>query len=96
MLQTIITIFYALLALLLIAIVLIQRGKNSMGVGSMGGSSQMLFGASGGQDFLQKTTWVLGALLMGGCLLLSLMQQTSSERYAHSAPTSIPFSQQAD
>lgn len=61
----------------LILLVLIQKGKGSMGLGSMGGGTTMLFGGSGGQDFFQKLTWVLGAILMGGSLILGLMKSSS-------------------
>jgi len=42
-----------------------QKGKGGMGLGSMGGGAQMLFGGSGGQDIFQKTTWVLGIIFYG-------------------------------
>lgn len=32
----------------------------------------MLFGGSGGQDIFQKTTWILGAILIFGSLGLSI------------------------
>ncbi|KKP95852.1 MAG: hypothetical protein US13_C0002G0162 [candidate division TM6 bacterium GW2011_GWE2_36_25] len=43
-----------------------------MGLGNMGGGNQMLFGGGGGQDFFQKLTWVLGAILMAGSLTLAI------------------------
>lgn len=49
-----------------------------MGLGSIGGGSQTLFGGSGGQDIFQKTTWVLGALFMVSSLGLSLMRSKNS------------------
>lgn len=58
-------------ALLMILLILMQKGKGGMGLGSMGGSNQMLFG-SGGQDLFQKTTWVLGAILIFGSLGLAI------------------------
>ncbi len=61
----------------LILLVLIQKGKGSMGLGSMGGGTTMLFGGSGGQDFFQKLTWVLGSILMGGSLLLGLLKSST-------------------
>lgn len=60
---------YVIVCLLLGIIVLVQQSKSSAGIG-FGGQTQMLFG--GGQDILQKTTWVLGALLMLGSLTLSI------------------------
>jgi protein translocase SecG subunit len=53
---------------------LIQKGKGNMGLGSMGGGNQMLFGSSGGQDIFQKITWILCALLLIGSLSLSVLK----------------------
>ena len=63
---------FVIVALLLILFILIQQGKSSMGMGGLGGSTQMLFGGSGGQDIFQKITWVLGAIFMLGSFWLSL------------------------
>ena len=49
-----------------------QKGKGGMGLGSMGGSNQMLFGSGGGQDLFQKMTWILGALIIFGSLGLAI------------------------
>lgn len=68
---------FVISCLTLILLVLIQKGKGSMGLGSMGGGTTMLFGGSGGQDLFQKITWALGAILMGGSLLLGLMKSSS-------------------
>ena len=48
------TFLYVFLCLLIVLMVLIQRGKSSMGLGNMGGGNQLLFGSSGGQDIFQK------------------------------------------
>ncbi len=61
-------------AILLVPIILIQQSKGSIGLGSLGGGAQMLFGGSGGQDLFQKITWILGGLFMGLALLLALMK----------------------
>ena len=64
--------FFVIVCFLLILIILIQQGKGSMGLGSLGGGTQMLFGGSGGQDIFQKITWVLGAIFIVGSLVLAL------------------------
>ena len=63
-----------------------------MGLGNLGGGAQTLFGGSGGQDLFQKATWTLGALYIGGSLLLSIMkaQQFQVGRYIK---THVPISQ---
>lgn len=65
---------YVLSAIFLMLIILMQKGQNSMGIGSMGGGAQMLFGSSGGTDVFQKITWGLGAFFMTGSLVLGLMK----------------------
>lgn len=69
----------------LVIIILVQQSKGGMGIGAMGGSTQMLFGGSGGQDLFQKITWVLVAIFMLGSLALSLMRSSEyhgAGRYA--------------
>lgn len=69
---------FSILCILLILIILVQKGKSSMGLGSLGGGTQLLFGGSGGQDLFQKTTWVMAALFMGGSLGLAMLKKPSS------------------
>ena len=94
MLYSLLVGIFVVICLLLVLLILIQQAKGSMGLGSIGGSSQMLFGGSGGQDVLQKTTWVLAALFIGMSLTLSLMRSTThtSGRYINVRPTqqSVP------
>jgi protein translocase SecG subunit len=67
----------------MVFIILLQKGKSSMGLGSMGGGTQLLFGGSGGQDLFQKATWIMGAIFMGGSLILAMMRRpTESELIA--------------
>ena len=77
------TIIFAFVCILLIPLILIQKGKGSVVLGSLGGGTQILFGGSGGQDLFQKITWVLGAIFMFGSLALSIMktQDYRSSRY---------------
>lgn len=81
MLFGILSAVFVLLCFLLILVILLQKGKGSLGLGSIGGGTQMLFGGSGGQDIFQKATWVMLALLMAGSLGLSLMKSRSMNRY---------------
>ena len=80
---------YVVAALLLILLIMIQKSKGSTGLGALGGHTQMLFGASGGQDIFQKATWVLGAIIMIGSLSLSLlnMRHVDSMRYIKTQQT---------
>ena len=65
--------FFVILCLFLALFILIQQGKGDLGLGSMGGS-QMLFGGSGGQNFFEKATWVMGAIFILGSLGLSVLK----------------------
>lgn len=60
--------------LLLVFLILLQKSKGGMGLGAMGGGTQMLFGGSGGQEIFQKTTWVMGAIFMLGSLALAILK----------------------
>lgn len=51
-----------------------------MGIGNLGGGAQLLFGSSGGQDLFQKITWCLGAIFVGGSLLLSTMKTSNYQK----------------
>lgn len=87
---TLLSSLYAFCALLLVLLILVQKGKGSLGIGYMGGSQQMLFGGAGGQDFLQKITWFLGAILMVGSLSLAILKSRQAHTYM-----SAPMHQQA-
>jgi preprotein translocase subunit SecG len=65
---------FVLLSILLVLFILIQQGKGDMGLGSLGRGSQALFGGSGGQDFFEKTTWIMGALFMAGALGITILK----------------------
>lgn len=84
--------FYLINCALLVLIILVQKGKSSMGIGAIGGGSQMLFGGSGGQDIFQKITWVLGSIFMIGSLILSLMKSVESKKL-HYVKTKAPITQ---
>lgn len=92
MLYGLIVTLFVINALILILLVLIQKTKSSMGLGSMGGGSQMLFGGSSGQDFLQKATWALGFSLLflsfAGAILRNKLTQTS--RYVSATVATAP------
>lgn len=97
MLYNILVLLFVILCLFLIFLVLLQKSKSSMGLGSLGGGAQMLFGGSGGQDFFQKSTWILGVIFMAGSLILAMMNRPSSDfmerlgKYRSTEQTSEPF-----
>lgn len=72
---------YIFICFALMAVILIQKSKGSIGIGNLGGSMQMLFGGSGGQTLFQKVTWILGALLMILSLVLALLKTQEAMHY---------------
>lgn len=74
MLYGLLVTLFIFVCFLLIVLILIQQSKSSLGLGGLGGGTQLLFGGSGGQDIFQKTTWVLGALFMFGSLGLTILK----------------------
>lgn len=61
-----------------------------MGLGAMGGGTQMLFGGSGGQDIFQKTTWILVALFLSGSLGLAIYKNKTVNKAQHIKNTQAP------
>lgn len=76
MLYGILLTLFIIACVSLIVLVLVQKGKGSMGLGNLGGGTQMLFGGSGGQDLFQKITWVLGACFMFGSIALGILKSS--------------------
>lgn len=84
---------YVFICFVLLLLILIQKGKSSMGLGNLGGGTQLLFGGSGGQDVFQKITWTLGTIFLAGSLMLALMKskEHQSSRYLpQTQPISLP------
>lgn len=104
MLVGLLSTLFVIMCLFMVLLILIQQGKGSMGIGAMGGGSQMLFGGSGGQDLFQKTTWILGAVFIFGSLALSIFitKEHNKSRYVthlqqpapSNAPVDMPIAQE--
>lgn len=80
---------YLINCFLLVIIILMQKGKSSLGFGTIGGGAQMLFGGSGGQDLFQKITWVLGSIFIVGAMFLSLMKSSEYKKFKYLAPNNM-------
>lgn len=94
---SLLNVLYGIMCCFIVLLVLIQKGKGNMGLGSMGGGNQMLFGSSGGQDIFQKTTWILCTLLLVGSLVLSVYKGkygSSSSRVSYTR--SVPVDENAN
>ena len=86
---------YVINCILLIFIILLQKSKGGLGLGAMGGGTQMLFGGSGGQEIFQKTTWIMGAIFMFGSLSLAILktQQNSTSSFIRGQSARTPITQ---
>ena len=79
--QTVITVFHVVGALILIVVILLQSGKGAaMGSGLGGGSSQTMFGSSGAGNFLTKLTTGVAILFMITSLTLSMLSSKKDSR----------------
>jgi preprotein translocase subunit SecG len=75
--HAILVTLYALVAVLLIAVVLIQQPKNAAGLFS--GAGQSLLG-TGGKTFMTKFTTALATLFMLLCIALAVLPRTQGTR----------------
>ena len=78
MLIELLTTTIVFLCLLIVLTVLLQEGKGDMGLGNA--SRQMLFGGSGGQNILEKITWILGFLFIALALGLTIAKTKEHHR----------------
>jgi preprotein translocase subunit SecG len=83
-LQTLAFVFHVLLAIAIVGLVLLQRGKGAdAGAGFGAGASGTVFGARGSASFLSRTTAVLATLFFLTSLGLSYLYS------ARKQPTSV-------
>jgi preprotein translocase subunit SecG len=76
---TFVTVIHVIVSVLLVGSVLLQSGKGATQGGMLGGSSQTIFGSSGGANVLTKTTSVLAALFMGTSLTLTVLGSAANK-----------------
>ena len=75
--STFVTVVHIITCLLLILVVLIQSGKGAEISASLGGSSQTVFGSSGGANFFTRFTSTLAAIFMACSLILTVLVNQS-------------------
>jgi len=88
-LQTIVLVAHVGIALLIIGLVLLQRGKGAdAGTGFGAGASGTVFGARGSATFFSRMTGVLAALFFATSLGLAYLatQQTAPTSLLEAAP----------
>jgi preprotein translocase subunit SecG len=89
MLQTILLVAHVGIALLIIGLVLLQRGKGAdAGTGFGAGASGTVFGARGAATFFSRATGVLATLFFATSLALAYFatQQTAPRSLLEGAP----------
>jgi preprotein translocase subunit SecG len=89
MLQTIVLVAHVGIALLIIGLVLLQRGKGAdAGTGFGAGASGTVFGARGSATFFSRATGVLATLFFATSLALAYLatQQTAPRSLLEVAP----------
>lgn len=92
---TVLVVLHVIISLLLIGVVLIQRGQGAeMGVSFGGGGAQTLFGSRGSGSFLGKLTGGLAAAFMLTSLILAFFsQQHSGSVVERALTTELPAQQ---
>jgi preprotein translocase subunit SecG len=108
MLQTIATVSHVFLAVAIIALVLLQRGKGADAGAAFGaGASGTVFGSRGTTSFLSRTTAILATLFFLTSLGLaylagqrtepgSILERAPMTAPAEPAPSAVPTPQDAD
>jgi len=80
-LQSIIVIIHVLVAMALVGLILIQRGKGAEAGAAFGaGASQTVFGSRGSASFLTRTTAVLATVFFITSFTLAYFTQQGAER----------------
>lgn len=70
---TFVTVIHILTAGLIVLVVLMQSGKGADISATLGGSSNTVFGSSGGANFFTRLTFVLAAIFMTTSLGLTIL-----------------------
>ena len=88
---TLLNVIHISTIVLLVIAVLLQSGKGAEVSATFGGSSQTVFGSSGGANFFQKLTYTLAAIFMCTSLALTILpgktKKSVFEGYSAPAPT---------
>jgi preprotein translocase subunit SecG len=89
MLHSIVLIFHVAASLMIIGLVLLQRGKGAeAGTGFGSGASGTVFGARGSANFLSRATGILTALFFASSLALAYLatERTAPPSLLQSVP----------
>jgi preprotein translocase subunit SecG len=89
--MAIITVIHCFTAILIVAVVLIQSGKGAEISASFSGSSQTVFGSSGGANFFVKFTYGAAVVFVATSLLLTRMGGETRKSLFETTPTTQPM-----
>ena len=88
--QTVVTVIHVFTCILLILVVLLQSGKGAEISTSLSGSSQTVFGSSGGANFFTRFTSAAAAVFMITSLTLTLMGGESKKSLFEGMVPAVP------
>jgi preprotein translocase subunit SecG len=83
---TFITVLHVFTCVVLVLVVLIQSGKGAEISASLGGSSQTVFGSSGGANFFTRFTSGAAAIFMVTSISLTLLNGQSRKSLFENVP----------
>jgi len=75
--STLVSVIHIITCVLIVAVVLINSGKGAEISATFGGSSQTVFGSSGGANFFSRLTFGLAFIFMVTSLVLTVMSNHS-------------------
>ena len=87
--QTFVTVIHVMTCILLILVILPQSGKGADISASLGGSSQTIFGSSGGANVFTRVTSILAAIFFVTSLSLTALR-SQSRKSLFSGSSSTP------
>lgn len=70
---TLLNVIHIITAVLIVIVVLMQSGKGAEISATFGGSSQTVFGSSGGANFFTRLTFILAGVFMATSLTLTII-----------------------
>ncbi len=87
--STLITVVHFTTCVLLAIVVLLQSGKGAEISASFGGSSQTVFGSSGGANFFTRLTFALAGIFMLTSITLTVMSNRSKKSVFDGMPAAV-------
>lgn len=88
--MSLLTVIHVVTCIFIVLLVLIQSGKGAEISASFGGSSQTVFGSSGGANFFQKLTFGAAGVFVVTSLLLTILAGQSKRSLFETLPASNP------